>query len=203
MAALLLLAGLLGVGIWRELMPAPTTIPGTRLVLEQPPSWISTDAGQVFDESWAADQKRKYPEDAPLIDSLMKGIQSGGITWFARIDLDGDQTSEAWVLASAKERGVTPETLQDEAAQSVLRQSVKLRPGTSAVERTLSIGRAIQLDWSYDLRHADGTMEIGTVRSYWLLDGTKTVVVQLTYYGEQPDVIRSFDAVAATFRWAP
>jgi len=195
-----LVAVLLGIGIWRS-FPHPVTIPTSRLVLDLPVSWQAADASQTFDDAWAADQKEKYPQDAALIDSLVEGIRSGGIAWFARIDLDRDRVAEGWALISVKDDSGTPESLHLTAESSVIFQSVKLRSGTTAVDLALPIGPAVRLDWSYDLRHADGTSEIGNVRSYWLLDGSKTVVAQLTTYGDHPDVVGNFDAVVQTFRW--
>ena len=69
------------------------------------------------------------------------------------------------------------------------------------VDVTLPTGPAARLDWGYDLRLADGTTKIATIRSYWLMDGTKTVVVQLTFYGDRPEVMNDFEAVVRTFRW--
>ena len=195
-----LIAVLLGVGIWRS-FPHAITIPTSRLVLDLPVGWQAVDAAQTFDDAWAADQKVKYPQDAALIDSLVKGIRSGGITWFARIDLDRDHVSEAWAIITVDDDGDTQELLHSIAETSVLFQSVKLRAGTTAVDVTLPTGPAVRLDWSYDLRHADGTSEIGNVRSYWLLDGSKTIVAQLTTYGDHPAVVGNFDAVVQTFRW--
>jgi len=195
-----LIAVLLGVGIWRS-FPHAITIPTSRLVLDLPVSWQAVDATQTFDDAWAADQKVKYPQDAALIDSLVKGIRSSGITWFARIDLDRDRVSEGWAIISVDDDGDTQELLHSIAETSVLFQSVKLRAGTTAVDVTLPTGPAVRLDWSYDLRHADGTSEIGNVRSYWLLDGSKTIVAQLTTYGDHPAVVGNFDAVVQTFRW--
>jgi hypothetical protein len=195
---------LLGVGILQALdRRVPTTIPNSRLILDLPPNWSAVDAGQVFDDAWAAEQRQKYPQEAPMIDGLVAGAKSGGLSWFARINTNGDQTSDGWVLIAVHERSKYAANLREEATRSVIFQTVSLRAGPDAIDVSLPTGPAARLDWSYDLRSADGTSEIGTVRSYWLVDGTNTIVVQLTYYGDHPELVTSLDAVAATFHWAP
>ncbi len=198
------MAILLAIAILRTLTTSvPTTAPGSHLVFDRPPNWRSADAGVAFDDAWAVEQKRKYPLDAPLIDSLVEGVRSGGLSWFAVIDTNGDQAGDGWILIAVQERSAVAKDLRDEATTSVIFQSVELREGTTAVDVALPIGPAVRLDWSYDLRNADGTSEIGTVRSYWLADGPNTVAVQLTYYGEHPELVTSLDEVATTFRWTP
>jgi len=191
----------LGVQIWRSL-PHAEAITGSRLVLDLPTTWQTADAGQIYDAAWAAEEKQKYPQDAALIDSLVDALQAGDPTWYARIDVDGDRVAEGWVLASVKDKGGTQADLHATAFASTLFQPVQIRPGTTVVDVTLPTGPAARLDWSYDLRLADGTTEIATVRSYWLIDGTKTVVIQLTFYGDRPAVMSDFDSVVRTLRWA-
>jgi len=191
----------LGVQIWRSL-PHAEAITGSRLVLDLPTTWQTADAGQIYDAAWAAEEKQKYPQDAALIDSLVDALQAGDPTWYARIDVDGDRIAEGWVLASVKDKGGTQADLHATAFASTLFQPVQIRPGTTVVDVTLPTGPAARLDWSYDLRLADGTTEIATVRSYWLIDGTKTVVIQLTFYGDRPAVMSDFDSVVRTLRWA-
>ena len=191
----------LGVQIWRSL-PHAEAITGSRFVLDLPTTWQTADAGQIYDAAWAAEEKQKYPQDAALIDSLVDALQAGDPTWYARIDVDGDRVAEGWVLASVKDKGGTQADLHATAFASTLFQPVQIRPGTTVVDVTLPTGPAARLDWSYDLRLADGTTEIATVRSYWLIDGTKTVVIQLTFYGDRPAVMSDFDSVVRTLRWA-
>jgi len=191
----------LGVQIWRSL-PHAEAITGSRLVLDLPTTWQTADAGQIYDAAWAAEEKQKYPQDAALIDSLVDALQAGDPTWYARIDVDGDRVAEGWVLASVKDKGGTQADLHATAFASTLFQPVQIRPGTTVVDVTLPTGPAARLDWSYDLRLADGTTEIATVRSYWLIDGTKTVVIQLTFYGDRPAVMSDFESVVRTLRWA-
>jgi len=191
----------LGVQIWRSL-PHAEAITGSRLVLDLPTTWQTADAGQIYDAAWAAEEKQKYPQDAALIDSLVDALQAGDPTWYARIDVDGDRVAEGWVLASVKDKGGTQADPHATAFASTLFQPVQIRPGTTVVDVTLPTGPAARLDWSYDLRLADGTTEIATVRSYWLIDGTKTVVIQLTFYADRPAVMSDFDSVVRTLRWA-
>jgi hypothetical protein len=197
---LALVAVSLGLQIWRSL-PHSETITGTRLVLTLPMTWQTADAGQIYDAAWAAEEKQKYPQDAALIDSLVEGLRAGDPSWYARIDVDGDHVAEGWVLVSARADGATQEGLHARAFTSTLLQPVKIRPGTTVLDVTLPTGPAARLDWSYDLRLADGTAKVATVRSYWLLDGTKTVVTQLTFYGDRPDVMKDFEDTIGTVRW--
>jgi hypothetical protein len=197
---MVLVAVSLGVQIWRSL-PHPETITGSRLVLDLPATWETADARQVFDAAWAAEEKQKYPQDAALIDSLVEGLGGSAATWYARIDLDRDRIDDGWVLASVTDEGETQEQLHELAFTSTLFQPVKIRPGTTVVDVTLPTGPAARLDWSYDLRLADGTAKIATIRSYWLIDGTKTVVIQLTFYGDRPDVMSDFERVLRSVRW--
>jgi hypothetical protein len=196
-----LVAVSLGLQIWRSL-PHTETITGSRLVLDRPMTWQSADAGQIYDAAWATEEKQKYPQEAALIDSLVEGLRAGDPTWYASIDVDGDHRADGWVLSSVRDEGVTQADLHATALASTVFQPVKIRPGTTAGDVTLPAGPVVRLDWSYDLRLADGTAEIATVRSYWLIDGTKTVVIQLTFYADRPAVMSDFDSVVRTLRWA-
>lgn len=180
-----------------------TTIPNSRLVFDRPPNWRSDDAADTFDEAWAIEQKRKYPQEVAMIDELVAGAKSASALWFARIYTNGDRTSDGWVMIVAYERSAFDENLSEAALSSVIFGSVNLRGTPAAVDVSLATGPAARLDWAYDLHHGDGTTEIGTVRSYWLHDEAKTLIVQLTYYGQHPELLTSLDRVTSTFRWAP
>ena len=195
---------LLSIGILRKLdQPVTTTIPNSRLVLDRPPNWVVDDAADAFDDAWAIEQKRKYPQEAQMIDDLVEGAKSAATVWFARIDVNGDQTSEGWILIVAYERTAFDENLREAALSSVTFGNLSLHGTPAAIDVSLATGPAARLDWAYDLHHGDGTTEVGTVRSYWLHDEAKTMIVQLTFYGEHPELSRSLDGVASTFRWAP
>ena len=88
---------------------------------------------------------------------------------FARIDVNGNQTSEGWILIVAYERTAFDEHLRECGASSVT-GNVNLR-GTPAANASPSDGPAVRLDWSLRAPHNDGTTEIGYIRSYWLHDG--------------------------------
>jgi hypothetical protein len=176
-------------------------LPESRLAFDRPASWDTGDALTTFDASWAASQKQKYPDDAPLIDALVEGLASGDAFWFARVDVNGDRESDGWVLADVTDDDHRTGSVRAAAEDSVGRQPVQLRPGTTAIDVTLPAGPAVRLDWGYDLRLADGSTTIGTVRSYWIVDGSKLVAIQLTFYGEQPAVLASFEAAIQTLRW--
>src|SRR3954467_10799501 len=96
--------------------------------LSTPPSprtWEAADAHRAFDPVWAADQKRKYPADAALIESLMDGLRSGELAFYAVIDVERDRVADGSVLISVTEDAGRPDSLQTEAAMSVLYQPVQ------------------------------------------------------------------------------
>jgi hypothetical protein len=160
----------------------------------------------VLDPAWEAEQKRKHPGDAALIDSLIDGVRSGDITYSAWIDIDeGDPEIDGWIKSdvSARDYELGPGMLVADARSSVDRQPVRVRPGTTAVEVGLPGGNAARLDWSFDLTNADGTSDVTHVRSYWIASGSSIVVLQLTTYAEFPEAVAVFDAAADTFRWEP
>jgi hypothetical protein len=199
--ALLLVVGFVGTAIWRSL-PQPSSIPGSDLVFERPPSWHEDDLSDYLDPAWVAQQKREHPGDAALIDSLTEGVRSGDISYSAWIDVDdGDSEIDGWIKAEVSPNDLPPGGLVAYARSSVDRQPVRVRSGTTAIEVTLSGGPAARLDWSFDLSNADGTTDVTHVRSYWMASAPSIVIVQLTTYGEYPDAVAAFDAAAATFRW--
>lgn len=200
MALLALVAILLAVAIWRS-FPHDAAVANSRVVLTVPRTWESTDAKQAFDAGWAAEQKRRYPADAALIESLLEGLRSGEVGFYARIDVDGDRVPDGSVIATVSDDDARLELLRLAAERSVVFQPVQVRGGTTAADVTLATGPAVRLDWSYDLRHADGTSDIEAVRSYWLIDGTKTIVIQLTMHAGQPSALADFEAVIRTVRW--
>jgi hypothetical protein len=180
-----------------------TTVPNSRLVFDRPPNWNVDDAAATYDEAWAVEERRKYPQEVAMIDELVEGAKSGSTLLFARIDTNGDRTSDGWILIVAYERSAFDENLREAALSSVMFGSVNLHGTPAAVDVALATGPAARLDWTYDLRHGDGAIEIGTVRSYWLHDEASTMIVQLTYYGQHPELLTSLDRVTSTFRWAP
>jgi len=177
-----------------------TTVPNSRLVFDRPPNWNVDDAAAVYDEAWAVEEKKKYPQEAVMIDDLVEGAKSAETRLFARIDTNGDRASDGWVLVVAFERTAFDENLREAALSSVLFDP-NLRGAPAAVDVSLATGPAARLDWTYDLHRGDGTIEIGTVRSYWLHDEASTMIVQLTFYGQHPELVRSLDGVAQTFHW--
>ena len=200
-AGLLLLA--FGVTFLARVAPASTTIPNSQLAFDQPGFWHAFDKQRVLDPSWATEQKRQYPAHAALIDSAVDGFRSGRTTYMAWIDLDLDHsTAEGWVDASVSQSTVAQSALTAYALETVSRQPVAVHPGSTAIEVALQAGPAVRLDWSYDLRAADGTSEVVRVRTYWLAHDGSLVGVQLTTYGPHPDAVAAFDAVATTFRWS-
>jgi hypothetical protein len=202
MAALLVIAVALGIGILQKLVPAATTIPNSRLVFDKPLAWHDADPATVLDPAWAVEQKRRYPQDAALIDGMVDAYRSGRIGYSAFIDIGGT-TSEAvgWVDAAVFAHDVSPAGLAADARATVNRQPVNVIGGATAVDVVLPVGRAARLDWSYDTARADGRLQVVYVRAYWVVDGPSVVAIQLVTYGARPEVVAIFDAVAATFRW--
>ena len=98
--------------------------------------------------------------------------------------------------------GARFDSLRFYATNSLLLQPVRAREGTATAEVALPTGPAVRLDWSYALHHADGTVEIAAVRSYWLIDETRTVVIQLTTYGSEPAAVADFESVIQAMHWA-
>ena len=202
MAGLLVIAVVLAVGILHALN-RPVHIPDSRLVLDVPISWRAHDGSDYLDPGWAEREKERYPRDAALIDATVEMFKTGRIAYSAYVELnEANPGAEGLFTISKRPDGVPPEGLLANALASVDRQPVSVRPGTDAQEVALPIGRVVRLDWGFDLANADGSAEIGTVRSYWFLDGTTKFVVQLTTYGEQPGAIASFEAAVQTLRWA-
>jgi hypothetical protein len=187
--------------IWQSL-PHDASIANSRLVLSVPRTWEAADARRAFDPVWAAEQKRKYPADGALIESLMDGLRSGELSFYAVIDVDRDRVTDGSVLISVTEDAGRPDTLQTEAAMSVLYQPVQVEEGTKTADVTLPTGPGVRLDWSYTLHHADGTSEIVAVRSYWLVDGTKTIVIQLTVHDGHVAAFADFESVIQGVRWS-
>jgi hypothetical protein len=168
-----------------------------------PISWRAHDGSDYLDPAWAEREKQRYPRDAALIEATVEMFKTGRIAYSAFIELDeSNPGAEGLLDISIRADGAPRDGLRSNALASVDRQPVSVRPGTSAQEVALPIGPAVRLDWSFDLTQADGTSEIGSVRSYWFLDGTSKVVVQLTTYGSQPAAIASFEGAVQTFRWA-
>jgi hypothetical protein len=204
MASLLVVAIALGLAILQALdRDVTTTVPNSHLVFDRPNSWQEADRERILDPSWAAEQKQRYPQDGPLIDAMVDGFRDGRIQYFASIELDGDPLNvDGWVATSAFRREVTAAGLAADARASVNRQPVNVLDAT-ALDVTLPLGPAVRLDWSYDTMRADETLQVVYVRAYWIVDGPSVVAVQLVTYGARPEVVASFDAVAATFQWAP
>ena len=202
---LLLLAAIgLAVAIWQTVMPVETTIASTRLVFDKPPSWREGNRADVLDPVWAIEEKKRYPADARLIDAMVDAFRSGDIDYYAWIEIDGDKSQpDGWVSAGSEEYPVAPKSLAGLALTSGATAPVHILPGIDAIDVTLPIGPSARLDYSYDTARDDGTVDIVYVRSYWLIDGPSVIAVQLVTYGQRPDVVANFDAVAATFRWAP
>jgi hypothetical protein len=183
--------------------PQAVPIPNSRLVFDQPTSWHAADPARILDPSWAEEQKRRYPNDAPLIDDTVDAFRSGRIQYSAWIDFDADTSrADGWVDAAVSRRALAPGGLAADALETVTRQPVRVRPGTTALDIALRTGPAVRLDWSFDLLHADGVTEVVYVRAYRLVDEDAVVAVQLVTYGPHPDAVASFDSAAATFRRA-
>ena len=177
-------------------------IPNSRLVFDRPASWREAERTRVLDPAWADEQKQLNPNDIALVDATVEAFRAGEIDYFAWIELDGDPTrADGWVQASVGDRGATPGPLADEARASVERQPVRVLPGTTAINAPLPIGSSVRLDWSYQVLFNDGSTDDVYLRSYWLVDGSTRIVVQLGTHGVRPEVVANFDAVAAAFRW--
>jgi len=185
--------------------PAPDTtpIPGSSATFVKPADWRTVSHQEVLDPNWAADQKTRYPGQAEFIDAWVRGVSSDAIAYSAVIQPAAEGAEpDGYVDAQVVPQTLAPEQLATVAAESVDRQPVPARPGTTAIGLTLPGGPTARLDWSFELISVGGYIVPVHVRSYWLSDGPSLVVIQLTTFGDgHATAIADFDAAATTLRW--